>query len=243
MKIIIPMAGRGSRFTSTGINLPKPLIDISGKLMIEWALKNISGLNYSELIFIILKEHDVNFELSKKLLSFNIPKVKILIINDVTQGQLQTVLSAKESIQTEEDILISPTDTYVISNINHTIENRDSNCAGIISVINKEGNQWSFAKIDKFNTVTDVAEKQRISSLASTGIYYFSNGCQFVKEAERIITLNEKTQGEFYIIPVYQKLINNGHIINIDKAKAMWDLGTPESINLFERYLSSMEKP
>ena len=237
------MAGRGSRFTSTGINLPKPLIDISGKLMIEWALKNISGLNYSELIFIILKEHDVNFELSKKLLSFNIPKVKILIINDVTQGQLQTVLSAKESIQTEEDILISPTDTYVISNINHTIENRDSNCAGIISVINKEGNQWSFAKIDKFNTVTDVAEKQRISSLASTGIYYFSNGCQFVKEAERIITLNEKTQGEFYIIPVYQKLINNGHIINIDKAKAMWDLGTPESINLFERYLSSMEKP
>ena len=239
MKIIIPMAGRGSRFTSTGINLPKPLIDISGKLMIEWALKNISGLNYSELIFIILKEHDVNFELSKKLLSFNIPKVKILIINDVTQGQLQTVLSAKESIQTEEDILISPTDTYVISNINHTIENRDSNCAGIISVINKEGNQWSFAKIDRFNKVTDVAEKQRISSLASTGIYYLSNGYQFVKEAERIITLDEKTHGEFYVIPIYQKLINKGYIINIDKAKEMWDLGTPESISLFKRHLSS----
>ena len=162
-----------------------------------------------------------------------------MIINDVTQGQLQTVLSAKESIQTEEDILISPTDTYVISNINHTIENRDSNCAGIISVINKEGNQWSFAKIDRFNKVTDVAEKQRISSLASTGIYYFSNGYQFVKEAERIITLDEKTQGEFYVIPIYQKLINKGYIINIDKAKEMWDLGTPESISLFKRHLSS----
>ena len=239
MKIIIPMAGKGSRFNSTGINLPKPLIDINGKSMIEWSLKNISGLNYSELIFIILKEHDVNFELSKKLLSFNMPKTRILMINDVTQGQLQTVLSAKELIQTEEDILISPTDTYVTSNLKHSIENRDSNCAGIISVINKEGNQWSFAKIDRFNKVTDVAEKQRISSLASTGIYYFSNGYQFVKEAERIITLDEKTQGEFYVIPIYQKLINKGYIINIDKAKEMWDLGTPESISLFKRHLSS----
>ena len=138
---------------------------------------------------------------------------------------------------------ISPTDTYVTSNLKHSIENRDSNCAGIISVINKEGNQWSFAKIDRFNKVTDVAEKQRISSLASTGIYYFSNGYQFVKEAERIITLDEKTQGEFYVIPIYQKLINKGYIINIDKAKEMWDLGTPESISVFKRHLSSGNKP
>ena len=233
------MAGKGSRFNSTGINLPKPLIDINGKSMIEWSLKNISGLNYSELIFIILKEHDVNFELSKKLLSFNMPKTSILMINDVTQGQLQTVLSAKESIQTEEDILISPTDTYVISNIKHSIKNRNSNCAGIISVINKEGNQWSFAKVDQFNKVTDVAEKQRISSLASTGIYYFSNSYQFVESAEKMIEANEKTQGEFYVIPVYQKYIANGYTINVDEAQQMWDLGTPESISIFETHLSS----
>ena len=72
------MAGKGSRFNSTGINLPKPLIDINGKSMIEWSLKNISGLNYSELIFIILKEHDVDFELSKKLIKVVLPLSKLV---------------------------------------------------------------------------------------------------------------------------------------------------------------------
>ncbi len=237
------MAGRGSRFTLKGIALPKPLIEINGKTMIEWSLNNIYGINYSEMIFIILKEHDINFDLGKKLLSFNIPKTRILIIDAVTQGQLQTVLAARESIQTEEDILISPTDTFVISDIKTSIAKRAHNSAGIISVINKEGNQWSFAKIDESNRVTAVAEKKRISSLASTGIYYFSNGYQFVAESEKIVDLGEKTQGEFYIIPVYQKLINNGYIIDIDKAKEMWDLGTPESISLFKRHLSSRQQP
>ena len=57
MKIIIPMAGLGSRFTEKGINIPKPLIRIYGRYMVEWALKNIQGISYTQLIFIILKEH------------------------------------------------------------------------------------------------------------------------------------------------------------------------------------------
>ena len=238
MKVIIPMAGLGSRFINTGINVPKPLINIYGKYMIEWAIKNVVDLTYSELIFIILKEHDDNFELSSKLLRLNIPRAKIVILDKVTQGQLETVLAAKDILQTEEDLLISPTDTYVISNIKSAIESRSSNCAGIISVINKKGNQWSFAKIDKSNRVTAVVEKQRISSLASTGIYYFSNSNKFVSLAENIIYSNKKTQGEYYVIPVYQKYIEAGYIININKAQQMWDLGTPESISIFENHLS-----
>ena len=127
----------------------------------------------------------------------------------------------------------------MLSNIKTSIENRHPECSGIISVINKEGNQWSFAKVDQFNKVTDVAEKQRISSLASTGIYYFSNSYQFVESAEKMIEANEKTQGEFYVIPEYQKYIANGYTINVDEAQQMWDLGTPESISIFETHLSS----
>ena len=243
MKIIIPMAGRGSRFTSNNLHVPKPLVNIGGKYMIEWALKNVTDLNYSEIIFIILKEHNIDFQLGTRLRELNVPNSKILVIDDVTEGQLQTVLAAKDSLKTEEDLLISPTDTYVLSNIKNSIERRHPECAGIISVINKEGNQWSFAKIDQFNKVTAVAEKQRISPLASTGIYYFSNSYQFVDLAEKMIEFNEKTRGEFYVIPVYQKYIANGHTINVDRAHQMWDLGTPESISVFETHLSSNKKP
>ena len=234
MKIIIPMAGLGSRFTEKGINVPKPLIEVSGKYMIEWALKNIQGISYSELIFIILKEHEENFALGSKLLNLKIPKSKIFIINQVTEGQLQTIMTAKESLKTDEDLLISPTDTYVASNIKRAIQTKSSNCAGIISVIEKAGNQWSFAKTDANNKVIQVAEKQRISSLASTGIYYFSNCNRFLDFSSKIISSNKKTKGEFYVIPVYQEYIEEGYFISTTVADEMWDLGTPESALFFE---------
>ena len=144
------MAGRGSRFTSNNVHVPKPLINIGGKYMIEWALKNVTDLNYSEIIFIILKEHNVDFQLGTRLRELNIPNSNILEIDNVTEGQLQTVLAAKDVLKTEEYLLISPTDTYVLSNIKTSIENPHPECSGIISVNNKEGNQWSFAKIDRF---------------------------------------------------------------------------------------------
>ena len=45
---------------------------------------------------------------------------------------------------------------------------------------------------------------------------------------------NEKTKGEFYVIPVYQEYIDKGHFISTNIADEMWDLGTPESISFFE---------
>ena len=238
MKIIIPMAGLGSRFTIKNIYDPKPLVEVAGKYMIEWALKNIDGLSYSELIFIILKEHDNNFKLRSKLINLKLPKSKVLVLDEVTEGQLQTILAAQESLKTDEDLLISPTDTYVLSDLKESIEKKSSHCSGIISVINKAGNQWSFAKTDKFDRVTSVAEKQRISPLASTGIYYFTNANKFITLSNKIISSKEKTRGEFYVIPVYQKYIDEGHIININVAEQMWDLGTPESASSFERHFS-----
>jgi len=65
MKVIVPMAGRGSRFKNVGETTPKPLIPVLGKPMLYWALKSIDDLEYSQLIFIALKEHDVNFDLKK----------------------------------------------------------------------------------------------------------------------------------------------------------------------------------
>ena len=85
------MAGLGNRFSSKGISTPKPLIEISGMYMLEWALKSVNNLPYSELIFIILKDHDIRFNLSSELKKLKINNSKIIIINEVTEGQLSSV--------------------------------------------------------------------------------------------------------------------------------------------------------
>jgi dTDP-glucose pyrophosphorylase len=230
MKVIVPMAGRGSRFKNVGEMTPKPLIPVLGKPMLYWALKSIDGIEYSQLVFIALKEHEVNFGLKTLLHELYGNNVTLILIDEVTEGQLCTVLAAEEHLNSSEDILITSSDTFVKSKIGEHISRKADDCAGLISVADLPGNRWSFAKVDDTGRVVEVAEKRRISNYASTGLYYFANGYDFLTEAKRIIENKEKTQGEYYVIPVYQKFIERGLKVEISLADEVYDMGTPASL-------------
>jgi UDP-N-acetylglucosamine diphosphorylase / glucose-1-phosphate thymidylyltransferase / UDP-N-acetylgalactosamine diphosphorylase / glucosamine-1-phosphate N-acetyltransferase / galactosamine-1-phosphate N-acetyltransferase len=235
MKVILPMAGRGSRFEGSGFTMPKPLIPVLDKPMFLWALESLQNTSYSELIIIALKEHEEQYHLSKIIFNYLGEAATLLLLDNVTEGQLCTVLAAKKYINSEEDILIISSDTIVKSDLNSTIKNKSNSCKGIISVANMPGDRWSFASVDAQGRVDKVAEKTRISNHASTGLYYFTNGDTFIKIAEEMIANKEKTKGEYYIIPVYQKYIDNGWEVTISEASAMWDLGTPDALQEFLR--------
>ncbi len=231
MKVIVPMAGRGSRFKNVGEITPKPLISVLGKPMLYWALKSIDGIKHSQLIFVALKEHEINFGLKTLLHELYGNNIALVLIDEVTEGQLCTVLAAEEYLNSSEDILITSSDTFVKSKIGEHISRKSDDCAGLISVANLPGDRWSFAKVDDTGRVVEVAEKRRISNYASTGLYYFANGYDFVNEAKRIIENKEKTQGEYYVIPVYQKFIEKGLKVEISLADKVYDMGTPVSLN------------
>ena len=99
------------------------------------------------------------------------------------------------------------------------------------------GDRWSFARTDESGRVVEVTEKVRISEHASTGIYYFANGHQLVAIADEMIAHNERTRGEFYVMPVYQKYFERGWRVEISEASAMWDMGTPEALETFRSHL------
>lgn len=232
MNIILPMAGRGARFADQGYHTPKPLINVNGKPMFAWALETIKNIEYNKLIVISLEEHKKLFN-AEELIKKYCPKgVEIVFLDKVTEGQLCTVLAAKEHINNEEEVLIISSDTIVVSNLDEQLRSHKQT-SGIISVANMPGDRWSFAAIDEQGYVKEVAEKVRISDHASTGIYYFKSGKEFVRIAEEMICNQERTKGEFYVIPVYQKLIQSGLKVTISQAHEMWDLGTPDSLNEF----------
>lgn len=238
MVVIIPMAGRGSRYASRGFEVPKPLVEVSGKPMVLWAIEGLRGIDISKFIFVILQDHEDHFHISR-LLTRNVSgPAEFVFLKNVTEGQLCTVLAAKHLIADDEDVLIAASDTLVIDNIQKAIT--QSNWAGIISVADLPGEQWSFAKTNEQGEVVHVAEKQRISDHASTGLYYFRRAKDLISFGEGMICNEERTRGEYYIIPVYQKLIEAGLKIGISKAEAMWDMGTPEAKEKFEKeYLSA----
>ena len=239
MKVVVPMAGRGSRFTRGGQNEPKPLIPVAGQPMLAWALKSLAGVPYSRIVFVVLQEHEDEFGIGGVVQSLAGPYAQIVLLDDVTEGQLCTVMAARHHIDSDEDLLIASCDTYVISNLARDIACRSTECRGIISTVQAPGDQWSFALTDGHGRVVDVAEKVRISDNASTGIYYFNNGREFVRIADEMIRNGEKSRGEYYVIPAYQKYIQRGWRVDISAATAMWDLGTPEAVTSFEEHLAS----
>lgn len=236
MIVIVPMAGRGSRYATQGYETPKPLIEVAGKSMVLWALDSLKGLSVSKYIIVALKEHEEHFSI-QKLISMHISgNVEFVWLDQVTEGQLCTVLAANNLLDPDEDVLIASSDTLVQGNLGGDII--DNRWDGIISVANLPGEHWSFARTDVTGKVVEVAEKKKISDYASTGLYYFRKASVLIEHGKRMIINQEKTRGEYYVIPVYQKMIEAGYSIGISYASAMWDMGTPEAKANFEKYLA-----
>lgn len=239
MIVVVPLAGRGSRFADSQPLIPKPLIPVAGRPIVAHALDSLSGLCPKRIVFVALKEHDSRFGISTLLKNLAGAKAEIVLLDSVTEGQLCTVLAAREFIEPAERLLIASSDTYVVSDLARDITNCDATCHGLISVTNAPGDQWSFARVDAAGDVVEVAEKIRISDYASTGLYYFSHAGEFLEIADDIVQNREKTKGEYYVMPIYGKYVERGWRVRLSLAGVMWDMGTPAALGVFERYLRS----
>jgi dTDP-glucose pyrophosphorylase len=85
--------------------------------------------------------------------------------------------------------------------------------------------------------VQEVAEKKQISNNATAGYYYWKKGSDFVKYAEQMIKDNSRTNGEFYVAPVYNWAVRDGKKVGIYMVDRLYSLGTPEDL---QEYLSEV---
>lgn len=231
MKVLIPMAGAGSRFSVAGYTFPKPLIEVKGKPMIQVVIENLNI--DAEHIFIVQKEHYEKYHL-KTLLNLVSPNCKIVQTEGVTQGAACTTLLAKEFIDNDYPLLIANSDQFVEWDSNEFMYSMGADAidGGILSFRSTHP-KWSFAELDESGFVKRVAEKEPISDIATVGVYYWSKGADYVKYAEQMIEKGVKVNNEFYVAPVYNEAIQDGKKIKTFDVKGMWGIGTPEDLNLF----------
>src|SRR5262249_30990513 len=151
------------------------------------------------------------------------------------EGQACTVLCARALIDSDEPLIIYNADTYCRTSLSQRLQGLEASVDGLISVFRAPGDKWSFARADERGRVVETAEKRRISDWATTGLYHFTRGRDFVRHADAMIENNDRTGGEFYVAPVYNRMIAAGSDIRIDVAEEVWVLGTPEDLDRFER--------
>ena len=231
MNIIIPAAGAGTRFVNAGFTFPKPLIDVNGKPMIQVVVENLNiDANY---IYIVQNEHYEKYNL-KYLLNMITPDCTIVTIDKVTEGAACTTLLAKEYINNDDPLLIANSDQYISWNsVDFMYAMSAGNIDGGLLTFRSTHPKWSYVKLDESLYICEVAEKKVISDIATTGIYYWSKGSDYIKYSEQMIDKNIRVNNEFYIAPVYNEAIyENKKFKNFD-VDEMWGLGTPEDLQRF----------
>ena len=261
MKIIIPIAGRGSRFQALAnrnpeFKKPKPLISVKGQPMVVWAIKSLPFVDLpfreattdflvtpSDLIFICLQEHEEKYQISKLLKSYFTDSISVIVIPNTTRGAVETALFAKDYM-TDEELIISDSDHYFQGNyLYEAIRTKSRYVKGIIPVFRPPDTdpKWSFTLTDTSHTALAVKEKDpklaKKGAYANIGAYYFAQGSLFRQEAEEMIARSEmygpKGQQEFFVAPVYQKLISKGTKIKVAVIPQVWGLGTPNDLAFF----------
>ena len=231
MNVLIPMAGAGSRFQKAGYTFPKPLIEVHGKPMIQVVVENINiDANY---IYVVQKSHRKEYNLDT-LLNLITPGCHIVEVDGVTEGAAVTTLLAKDYINNHEPLLMANSDQYVEWDSNEFMYKMiEQDVDGGIVSFEATHPKWSFAKVDDFGYVTEVAEKNPISNIATVGIYYWKHGSDYVKYAEQMIDKDIRTNGEFYVCPVFNEAIQDNKKIKTFNISKMWGLGTPEDLIQF----------
>ena len=231
MNVLIPMAGAGSRFQQAGYTFPKPLIDVEGKPMIQVVVDNLNiDATY---IYVVQKEHRVKYNLDT-LLNLITPSCKIVEVDGITEGAACTTLLAKEFIDNDEPLVMANSDQFVEWDSNEFMYKMiEQKVDGGILTFTATHPKWSFVKVNEYGYVTEVAEKNPISDMATVGIYYWSKGSDYVKYAEQMIEKNIRTNNEFYTCPTFNEAIGDGKKIKTFNIEKMWGLGTPEDLKYF----------
>ena len=230
MKVILPMAGNGQRFFDDGYILPKPLIDINGKPMFKRVVDNLRLGDDVQLNCIVRKDHVDLYEIDKIIKSYY-ENANIIVAPGLTEGAACTVRLAT-SMFGGEPMIVANCDQLMVWNNEkfYKIIEHDLYPGGLIPVFipDHEEPKHSYVDVDAYDKLLQLKEKEIIGSLATVGVYYFSDEVKWIKAHEKQMAANDRTNNEFYLAPTYNYLEEDVGIFRVEK---MIGMGTPEELN------------
>lgn len=237
LTVVIPMAGRGSRFARCGYTTPKPLIPVHGVPMVELVVSNLRPSRPAHFVFLCLREHVDRFDLAARL-SGIAPGCSVVPVDGVTEGAACTVLLAEQQIDPDDSLLIANSDQWVDTDIDRHLDLLDSEgLDGLIMTMTADDPKWSYVMLDEQRRVRSVVEKEVVSNEATVGIYAFRRGADFIESAKAMIAAEKRVNGEFYVAPAYNEMIARDALIGIDnigsEGDGMYGLGIPSDLDAF----------
>lgn len=228
MKIIIPMAGMGKRMRPHTLTVPKPLIPVAGKPIVQRLAEDITRVcneQPEEIAFIIGPTFGPEVEGMLKQVAANLNAKGSIWYQDEALGTAHAIMCAKECL--DGKVVVAFADTLFKADFK-----MDTAQEGIIWVQKIEDPRaFGVVKVNDQNVITDFVEKPRefVSDLAIIGIYYFRDGANLRKELQYLLDNNIRDKGEFQLTNALENMKQKGVKFAPGKVTEWLDCGNKDA--------------
>ena len=223
MQVIIPLAGKGTRLRPHTHLVPKPMLKVAGRPVMDWVMDKLAGLSVSEIIYITghLKEQVEQYARSRY------PYPSRFIEQRVQDGTAGAINLARPHVK--EPVLIIFVDTVFEADL--TLINRTT-ADGIIWAKEVEDYQrFGVVVTDKDGFMTKIVEKPStpISKLANIGLYYIKDTAALWRGIDHVLQ-SPANKGEYYLTDAFQHMIDNGRKILTAEVGGWYDCGKLDTL-------------
>jgi NDP-sugar pyrophosphorylase family protein len=237
LSLLIPAAGKGSRFSDIGIDIPKPLIPIWELPMLLWVIANLPLQPQDKVIVLSQSSHAVPTKLNDFLKNVNF-EVEFVEIDYWTDGPAHSLEILLSDVAPESPVICANSDQFVFDGLDSfTDAVRLGNTQGQILTMEASSNAWSYVGRADDGRVDRVVEKLEISKEATVGVYGWSTStiCRDALAWQR--STGQKVNNEFYVAPSYHHLVEQNleistHSVGIH-GEGVHGLGTPSDLEHF----------
>jgi len=233
MKIIIPLAGYGTRLRPHTYTKPKPLIDVAGKPALGHLLDKLSTLkDVTEYIFITgyLGDQIEDYVRANYQVPSRFIEQKELL------GQSHAIALAKDYV-TEEPVFVIFVDTLFEANLD-VINTTDADALIFVHEVD-DPRRFGVVMLDQDGCIQKFVEKadNPPSNLAIVGMYYLKNGRQLMDAFDWQMAEKQITKGEYYIADALQHMVDQGLRFKTGEVSVWLDVGVPGTVLSTNRYL------
>jgi glucose-1-phosphate thymidylyltransferase len=235
MKVILPVAGKGTRLRPHTHTKAKSLVHVAGKTVLEHIITRLVPLAVAEYIFIV----DENGHQIEEFMKQKFPDLTCTyIIQKERKGPAHAVWLAAPRISDSDDLLVVFNDTIFDADLSR-IANRCNDCDGLIYSKEVEDYQRFGVNVVENGFIVNMIEKPDtpVSRLAQVGLYYLKDGNRFMEYLAAAIDAGDMVKGEYYLPAVFMRMINDGCLLKAPEIDAWLDCGKPETILETNAYL------
>ena len=237
MKIILPVAGKGTRLRPHTHTKAKSLVHVAGKTVLEHIISRLSSLQAEEYIFIT----DENGGQISEFMNGKYPGLPCrYVVQKERKGPAHAVSLAAPYIAEGDDLLIVFNDTIFVADLAQ-IPSLCADCDGLIYSKEVEDFQRFGVNVLDGDFIVNMVEKPDtpVSRLAQVGLYYLKDAASFMGCLNETIAVGDMVKGEYYLPSVFMRMIRGGCRFRAPQIDAWLDCGKPETLLETNRYLLS----